>query len=190
QFNKTSIVIYPPIKINSEHYINKENKVITVSRFSPNKKLDFAFDVMKNLPYDWDLIASITSKSEYLLYKKLLGENKQYAKKNIYLNIDSKSIESILSQYKVYFHASPETFGLSVVEAISNGCIPIVPNNSAHLETVPFTELRFNSKSEAIRLINDAMNGKFDYLQQSLIENLIKFSEKNFIDKILNIMKI
>lgn len=188
QFNKPSTVIYPPIQINPRNDENKQNKLITVSRFSPNKKLDFAFDVMKNISYGWNLIASITSESEHSLYKKLLDENKQYTRKNIYLNINSKSIGSILAQYKVYFHPSPETFGLSVVEAISNGCIPIVPNNSAHLETVPFPELRFNDKQEAIQLINDAINGKFDYLKESLIENLEKFSEKSFMDEMLNVL--
>lgn len=188
QLKKKSIVVHPPININSTDHLKRKNEVITISRFSQNKNLDFAFDVMSNIPNKWSLIASITSNPEHLEYIRLKEQYKKYQNKDIYININSKSIDSILSQYKVYFHPSPETFGMAVAESISNGCIPIVPNNTAHLETVPFNELRFNNKSEAIELIIQALEGKFDHLKPRLIENLKQFSQEIFNDKMLRIL--
>ena len=82
-----------------------------------------------------------------------------------------------------------ETFGISVVEAIAAGCIPIVPDNSAHCETVPFSELRYKNEKDAKEKISDAINGKFDYFIPRLQEHIQQFSEKNFQDKILGIIK-
>ena len=75
--------------------------------------------------------------------------------KNVTLlkNIPRNKLVSILNRAKVYFHCSRETFGISIIEGIAAGCIPIVPDNSAHKETVPFEELRYRENDA-----NDAKN--------------------------------
>ena len=63
--------------------------------------------------------------------------------------------------------------------------IPIVPNNSAHVDTVPFEELRFNNKSEAIEKLRHAMNGEFDHLKEKLKHHIENFSEETFQKKMI-----
>ena len=109
------------------------------------------------------------------LYDKLRKISKN---KNISWLVDASSHEKEqeLSSSKVYFHPSKETFGISVVEAIAAGCIPIVPNNSANMETVPYDELRFNEKEDAIEKLQNAASGKYDYLKPNLKKHIEKFS--------------
>ena len=78
---------------------------------------------------------------------------------------------------------------LTAVEAIAAGCIPIVPDNSAHCETVPFSELRYKNDKDAKEKISDGINGNFDHFLPRLQEHILQFSEKNFQDKILGIIK-
>jgi len=189
QFEKDSNVIYPPVKIEqfSKFYqVNKEKKVVTISRFAPEKNLEFAVDVMNLTDIKFDLVGEAHHRKQIEMYNKL----KRKASKNItfYRDVEPNEIQKIISTSKVYFHPSVETFGISVVEATAAGCIPIVPNNSAHKETVPFSELRFNDKDEALKKINDAILGKYDSLKAELFQHIKQFSEEIFQKNILELI--
>jgi len=97
-------------------------------------------------------------------------------------NIDRTDLAIYLNNSKVYFHCSSETFGISVVESIAAGCIPIVPDNSAHKETVPFEELRYseNDSTDAKNKIERAINGEFDSIVIPLHDSIKKFSKEKF----------
>lgn len=189
QFGKDSIVVYPPVKINpfSKFYETpKEKKVVTVSRFSPEKNLEFTVEVMKLTNIKYELIGEARRKKQIEMYNKL----KEKSSKNItlYSNIKPNEIQNIVSTSKVYFHPSEETFGIVVVEAIAAGCIPIVPNNSAHKETVPFSELRYNDKDDALRKINNAIMGNYDSLKSKLFQHIKQFSEESFQNRMIDII--
>lgn len=77
-------------------------------------------------------------------------------------NLGRRRLEGILASARVYLHSSTEDFGISVVEGIAAGCVPIVPNNSAHPETVPFGELRYDTEEEAAEKVRAAAGGEYD----------------------------
>jgi len=181
RFDRDSTVIYPPVNLEtySKLYDHpKINKVLTISRISKEKNLEFATNVAIETGLKHNFICRLNPRHKPL-HEKLRKISKN---KNIswLIDVSSLEIEEELSSSKVYFHPSKETFGISVVEAISAGCIPIVPNNSAHLETVPFDELRFNEKEDAIEKLQNASSGKYDYLKPNLKKHIEKFSTKSF----------
>ncbi|MGC1709146.1 MAG: glycosyltransferase family 4 protein [Nitrosotalea sp.] len=187
-FQKDSRVIYPPVDIKkySKFFDKpKKNLIITLSRFAPEKNLNFLIDVVKSSDLSYELIGVAKLKSQIKLYNYLSNSVKN--SKNILLrsNISSEDIEQSLGYSKVYFHPSKETFGISVIEAISAGCIPIVPNDSAFVETVPFDVLRFKGKEDAIAKLKDAMDGKYDHLRPILRKHIEKFSIENFQNSML-----
>ncbi len=190
KFQKESIVIYPPVKI--EKYkkfqkYNKNKKIIIVSRFSIEKNLDIAIEIFNRMDFPCEIIGNAKYKNQFKILENLEKLKKDNVK--IYKNISSEEISVLLSTAKVYLHTSKETFGISVVEAIAAGCIPIVPNNSAHTETVPFSELRYENTKDAEDKILNAIKGNFDHFLPKLQEHILQFSEKEFQTKMLKIIK-
>ena len=192
KFNKNSDIIYPPVNLSEFHSETKEKRVVTIGRFSAEKNHDFGIDVMKDLDCDYDLIGNTKTKSNILYYEKLeyriKTENCQ--KINLLKNLERKNLVEKVNKSKIYFHCSPETFGITVVESIAAGCIPIVPNDSAHLETVPFSELRYepNNISDAQKKIQLALKGEFDQLIEPFTESVKKFDKENFKKLFLSII--
>lgn len=168
-FGVDSVVVYPTIK--KEYYSVEKSGIITLSRFSQEKNMEFVLSV-------FDFFGGGA------VYANLTLPNTPYfnkiskdSKSTFHLNCERKEILSSLAKSKVYFCGSVETFGIAVIEGIASGCIPIVPDNSAHPETVPFKELRYkpNDFLDATDKIGMALNGKFDYLLPELKQHMEKF---------------
>ena len=187
RFGKDAVIIYPPVdtgKFSRWFDSPKKDKIITVSRFSPEKNLEFAIDVINNTGLTYELIGNARYESQLMSYNNLkLMANQENI--SLYCNLSPKDMENLLGSAKVYFHTSKETFGISVIESISAGCIPIVPNNSAFLETVPFETLRFNDKEDAIKKLQYAISGKYDHMRMELKKHIEKFSIKSFQENML-----
>lgn len=184
KFKKSSTVIYPPVKLDEFYPEKKENKIVSVGRFSQEKNHDFGINVAKQLSIEFNIIGNTKTKSNILYYEKLSSLLKNESIKNIHLlkNIERKNLIQIMNSSKVFFHFSKETFGISIVEGIAAGCLPIVPDNSAHNETVPYEELRYrpNDITDATKKLKDAISGKFDHLMEPLKKSIYKFDKDNF----------
>jgi glycosyltransferase involved in cell wall biosynthesis len=69
-------------------------------------------------------------------------------------NASWNDIADVLKRAKVFLHTRRgEHFGISTVEAMGYGCLPIVHDSGGARETVPIDELRFQSSMEAVRKI-------------------------------------
>lgn len=188
KFDKNSTVIYPPVDLNLfQNNIKKEESVITISRYSQEKNLEFALDVLSEMDKPYTIIGNTKTRLNELYYEELsakIRERKLTDKILLLKNIERNKVITNLKKTKVYFHASPETFGISVIESIASGCIPIVPNNSAHKETVPFDILRYeqDDKRDAQEKINKALSGDYDHISNQLL-NSISVCDKNYFKK-------
>lgn len=158
KFNVDSFVLYPPATNNEDKIPEKENLILTVGRFSvlPNgtdfKKLEFLAKAFKKFQKKrlkgWSL-AIVTSVPPELndtfseLEKKIKSTHIK-----IYKNASFDEIVSLYSKAKIYWHASgykedldkyperAEHFGISTVEAMSYGQVPIVINAGGQPEIV------------------------------------------------------
>lgn len=188
-FQKDSIVIYPPVDIMrySKWFDHpKENNVILLSRYSPEKNLEFATKVIRDLDISCKIIGTAKFKSQLELYERLKN-NTNSKKVELLCNVSKDEIDRSISSAKVYFHPSKETFGISVVESIAAGCIPIVPDNSAHKETVPFDDLRYepDNLEDARAHIVKAIKGDFDGYILKLQQYIKTFDYSNFKKKMI-----
>jgi len=186
---KDSIVIYPPVDINKflkVQNIKKEKKIVTISRFSIEKNLENVIEIFNKMNFPCELIGNAKHKSQFKVLDQLQAKKRKNVK--IYNNISKIKIPHLLSSAKAYLHTSQETFGISVVESIAAGCIPIVPDNSAHKETVPFEELRYKNNEDAVKKINDVMEGKFDDFLPKLSIHIKKFSKEIFQKNIIELI--
>lgn len=192
-FQKESIVIYPPVDITryskwTDH--PKEHKILVLSRYSPEKNLEFVIDTVKDLDTSCKIIGTAKFKLQIELYEKL----NKIKSRNVELlcNVSKDEIDRSISSTKVYFHPSKETFGISVVESIAAGCVPIVPDNSAHKETVPFGNLRYkpDDPKDARDHVVKAINGDFDEYIPKLQQHIKIFDVSNFKKKVVEQIKI
>ena len=193
KYGKDSTIIYPPINLEEFNSQKKKNQIITIGRFSKEKNLEFGINIMSNLDSKYYIIGNTKTKSNILYYEKLesiIKKQKLESKIKLLKNLERTELIKYLNTSKIYLHCSNETFGISVVESIAAGCIPIVPNTSAHKETVPIDELRFkeNDENDTINKLNAAINKEYDSFLPPLQENILKFSQKKFQKSLLELI--
>jgi len=188
-----STVIYPPVntrnfKCNTS---KKTKKVIMLGRFSPEKNYELAINLAEFLDAVEFIFVGNVGNVEY--YKKIEGiiiEKNLEHRISLMPGLPMDELVEMLCSSKIYLHCRiDEPFGISVIEAIAAGCIPIVPDFNAHIETVPFEELRFSDSKEAIEIIKNALEGKYDYLLPKLQDHIEQFDEKSFENQINNYLK-
>lgn len=186
-FNKDSEIIFPPVIIDKNEINKEKSGVITIARYSPEKNLDFNIHVMKKLNAQYKIFGNAKFSSQISYYHHLLNISRDKKKIELFCNSERSLIESSINSSKVYFQSSEETFGISVVESIAAGCIPIVPDNSANKETVPISDLRYKTDDleDASDHVKRALNGDFDKYLIELKEHIKKFSEEEFSKKII-----
>lgn len=194
RFGKNSTVIYPPVDVEAfQNTVNKEPNVITVSRYSQEKNLEFAIDVFGEIDIAYTIIGNTKTKVNEIYYENLnkLKNQKPGGKISLLKNLERNKVVENLKKSKVYFHASPETFGISIVESIAAGCIPIVPNNSAHKETVPFDDLRYepDNKKDAQEKILKAISGGYDDLLRTLRDSIGAYSTESFKKSMISLIE-
>lgn len=195
RFGKDSFVIYPPVDIDAfQNSVKKEQKVLTISRYSQEKNLEFALDVLSEIDISYTIIGNTKTKVNEVYYQNLDRKikNQNLAEKILLLkNISRDKVIENLKRCRVYFHASPETFGISIIESIAAGCIPIVPDNSAHKETVPFDDLRYKQgdKKDAQEKIKKAIEGDYDVLLKQLQNSIVVYSKQSFKKSIMDFIE-
>jgi len=210
KFKVDSYVLYPPATTNEGNLPDKENIILTVGRFSilPNgsdfKKLEFLAKSFKKFQKKrlkgWSL-AIVTSVPPEL--KEKFAEFEKKAKSThirIYRNSPFDEIVSLYSRAKIYWHASgfmedlekhperAEHFGISTVEAMSYGQVPIVINAGGQPEIVVDNDNGFLWDTEE-ELLSHTHKVAVD---KELLENLSKraidtsknFSEERFCEEL------
>ncbi len=154
EFKVNSKVLYPPLS-NKFTKGKKENLILSVGRFDSilnNKKQDlmvltFKKMLKKKLISNWKLVLAGGSlkKNNFINLLKREVKNQPI---EILENISFQKLKSLYSKAKIYWHEAgygedliryperAEHFGLSVVEAMASGAVPIVFNGGGLPEII------------------------------------------------------
>lgn len=181
--NRNNFVLYPPVKI-VEKKIKKENIIIHVGRFryidtlnSDYKKQQLMIDVFKKMidsgQKNWKFILAISTNDDNSPNFKKLAESSKGYPVEFLVNKGNSDLWNVYNKAKIYWHASgfgedleshpeyAEHFGISTVEAMGAGAVPVVINAGGQKEIVVNEEngLLWNTLDEFVectkRLIND-----------------------------------
>lgn len=219
KFNVKSTVIYPPTYLKKDFpkvdLKKKKNYILNVGRLSKGesgeffKKQDFLIDVFKSLVKqgvnDYELILAVSfSKNN----KHLVDELKELAKGSkikIYENVSFEKLSSLYQESKIYWHASgfgenlisnpekAEHFGITTVEAMANGLVPVVINAGGQKEIVENRKNGFiwNKRLELIDYTINLVHEEdlFQKLSKEAVSDSKKFSTDEFnsnFEKIFN----
>jgi glycosyltransferase involved in cell wall biosynthesis len=154
-------VIYPPVDIsgvmNSELDVPKRDLVVTVSRFSPEKRLELIPLLASKVDAIFVVLGPISVRSSYNEMHRLIRE--YGVRDKVKLMTDASVCEKVssLKKAKVYLHTMPsEHFGVSIVEAMAAGCIPVVHDSGGPREFVPRV-WRYRDVEEAEQKIKEAL---------------------------------
>ena len=147
-------IIYPPTTIihppkNNKQLLNaKEDIILVVGRFAPDKKILFLMrqfkEILKSYPTYKMHIAGTPTPYHCNYYKNMIAAAKGYPIK-LHPQISKIELDKLYKKSRIYWHAKGygesdpilfEHFGITTVEAMNNGCIPIVINKGGQKEIV------------------------------------------------------
>ncbi len=173
----------------------REDMILTISRFNPSKKVENAIRVAKLLKQNgigktMKIVGNLSpSMLGYYSYLKRMVEDQGLSDYvNFQINVSFKKLISLMSRSKVYFHTLPgEPFGISTVEAMGAGLIPVVPSIGGHTEFVPL-KYQFHSFTEAKDSIAVAMDASFSE-RIRISDSVRRFSTINYIKRFQQIVK-
>lgn len=132
--HRSSIVVHPPVDI--EAFMppvknqKRENVVITISGYSPKRRLEGVPYIAKHVKSARFLVIgkadvySLTTLKKLKRLIKILGVK---GRVKLLTNIPRSTLFDLLSRAKGYLHVMPqEHFGTAIVEAMASGCVPVV----------------------------------------------------------------
>ena len=125
-----SYVLHPPVDVEffgCGGY--KEDLVVTVSRFTPEKRIEDLVYAAKELEGYRFVFAGSTHAYSDSVIRAIRERAERLGAKNIEIlvNLSREDLRDLLCRARYYVHPPyPEHFGISVVEAMAAGCIPIV----------------------------------------------------------------
>ena len=183
-------VVYPPVDVRRFAALRgalRERRTATVARFAPEKNLGGAVRIMREAGGRYDIVGNARGPAQLRTLKE--ARRSLTAGMRLHANAGHGVLEEIVGGARAYLHASEETFGVSVAEAAAAGCVPVVPDHTAHPETVPFAELRYRTEAEAAEIVRGALDGRYDGLLPALQEHVRRFSEEAFQEAMLGIIE-
>jgi len=206
EFGINSRVIFPPIDVDSFSPAKKENSIIYVGRFSQllqAKRQDILIKVFKKMIdsglKNWKLIltgAVDIGGDDY--YQELLKMAKNYPIQVI-KNPDFQTVKKLYAQSKIFWSASGygideqkepqkvEHFGMTIVEAMVSGCIPLVVEKGGAKEIIIDQENGFfwETEDQLIEVTKKILDDEklLEEIQGKVIESGRRFSVENFTNK-------
>lgn len=215
-----SSVIYPPVSfenLESDHpNLKKENIIMHVGRFRVKnlasqdyKKQGFMVESFKKLVdkglKGWKFILASSVREEDMHIFNKLKANAQNYPIEFQLNKSNREIFEKYCRAKIYWHASgfgenlelhpelAEHFGMTTVEAMSAGVVPVVINAGGQKEIVTNEKdgLLWNTQNELLSLTERVIED--EKLWQKLSENAQKrakdFTKEKFEESINKLIK-
>jgi glycosyltransferase involved in cell wall biosynthesis len=194
----TPAVISPPVNVEEFRSIlmaaagQRDDSVLVVSRIHPSKKLENAIalaallkqrGVGKELVIAGNLAMDDRCGQEYRARLQDIARAcgvSGYVK--IKANVKLDRLYSMMKKSKVYFHPLPgEPFGISVVEAMSAGLVPVVPDTGGLTEFVP-RRYQFHSLQQAAEIIASSMEATTTEAERlALSESVKRFSLAEYV---------
>lgn len=199
-----TLVIYPPVEIDKIKPLKKEKYILSVGRFVSFTKSKKHEDMIKtflelcesNKLSGWSLhlAGSVEGDEEYLNELKKLAKD---APVFFYPNLSFKELINLYGKSSIYWHAAGfgetdptrmEHFGITTVEAMAAGCIPVVINKGGQTEIVEdgqsgyLWETLAELKKLTIELIGDKQLR--ERLSKESQKRSRKFSKEKFQERI------
>jgi len=195
-YKKNIPIIYPPVDSNDLPKVaweDRDNIVCSAGRFSPEKNQMAQIRLAERTPdFQFNLVGFAEPGNTYYQRCKQYCQQNQVSNVTFYPNISSNEKKSLMQASKFFIHPIiNEPFGITTVEAILSGCIPLVHNSGGQKEVVPNKELRFDNMDALQTVFKDctASKNRFIKIQSALVKNCREnFTTERFREKFNTIL--
>ena len=181
-------VLYPPFSSiisaigKDTNKSSQENLVVTTSRLEPNKLLEriphIAAQTDRNIQFA--VIGRLCNKATLSNLQTLVKKLDLTDRVKFYPNASAETKIDLLKRAKVYLHTMVgEHFGISIVEAMALGCVPIVHNSGGMTEFVP-VKYRYETLEEAAAKISREIGNWSPQEADGMKQIADRFSIANF----------
>jgi len=198
-FGVDSAVLPPPVDVDIFRNAclasnSRDDSILVISRFHPSKKIENVIHLAKllhqnELGTEMNIVGNMLPDGVgYFNYLNNLVKHyelEDFVRFEINLRFDR--LLDLMRRSKVYIHPLPgEPFGISTVEAMSAGIIPVVPDIGGHTEFVP-AKYQFHTYGQGVGAVTAALaapaseRAKLSYSTQN-------YSVTNYIKKFQQIL--
>jgi glycosyltransferase involved in cell wall biosynthesis len=125
------------------------------------------------------------------VYLKKIIEKEHIRNVKLQPNMSFEELHSLRTKSKIYLHPMPhEHFGISIVEAMASGCVPIVHKSGGPwydiLERKEIYGYAYNSVNEATVKIQTLLSDPNHYLEKALLalERSKAFTYEKFSERL------
>ena len=162
--------------------------ILVISRIAPHKKIENAIKLAKilkenNIGRGMKIVGNLY----YYFLDYYAGLKQMVIDLGLanYITFEiNASLDKLLAdmrESKIYFHPMVgEHFGMSIVEAMAAGLIPVVPNEGGLTEFVP-QKYQFNGIEQAAGIIKNIFNHLPKTDRAKISNNISKFSSSHYI---------
>lgn len=201
-FKIDSTVLSPPVDVDLfrkavlfSSMNKRDDTILVISRFHPSKKVENAIRLaellkQKGIGRSMKIVGNLSPHmiGYYSYLRQMVQDQDLSDYVTFHVNVSFNKLLSLMSKSKVYFHPLPgEPFGISTVEAMSAGLIPVVPDLGGHTEFVPL-RYQFCNFIEAMESVAVAMDASFSE-RIRISDSVKRFSTSNYIRRFQQIVK-
>lgn len=191
-WKRDSTTLYPPCPVEFYGKVSphRENLAITVGRIVPSKRMDLFLEIARRLPhFDFAIVGSVTSTQDP--YYSQLRRN---APSNVsFLLSPLRKVKEILGRAKIYVHCMQnEHFGITIVEAMAAGCVPVVHDSGGPQETVTAdVGFRWKNIDDAVAQVSNVMtDGQLQQmLSQASAKKALLYSDDVFESSLMKMLQ-
>ncbi|MFB6185502.1 MAG: glycosyltransferase, partial [Halobacteriaceae archaeon] len=137
--------------------------------------------VAEQLPdISFTVIGSVASTDYYSQCVRYIENNNI---QNVTLRPDASSevVKENLEERRIFFHSMKnEPFGISTVEGLNAGCIPVTHDSGGQCEIVSDSRLRYTSKSECVNTIKQVENREYTLDTDDIRAQLENYTTPHF----------
>lgn len=217
-WRRESTVLFPPVDIGSFYSKKKEKIILSVGRFFPEhhnkKQLELArvfIELCRQHPeemkgYELVLAGGLENRKTHLDYVDKINEISKGFPIRIMANIPWSDLMEMFAKAEIFWHGSGigedeqkhpekfEHFGITTVEAMAAGCIPIVINKGGQKEIISeakngYKFENFNElKEKTLMVIKNPQ--KLNEIRENAKKDSRLFSNEVFEKNLLEIIKI
>ena len=182
-------VVYPPVpsvffqdSMPAVSRKPREDSVVTVSRFGLDKGLERVPIIAKMVrsKATFKVLGLLHDPRAYALVESRVRRLGVGGRVTLQVNAPRTEVKNALKASKLYLHTMMgEHFGISIVEAMAAGCIPIVHNSGGMTEFVP-PEYRYETLKEAAEIIDRSLRAWTPDVSLRMRRIAEKFKQENF----------